>query len=136
MKYIKDLVNVLKEVEKIQNSLLTSDLQINETFAQFFKKEIVLEDKKEPIISFNILEKGHELLMLNTKDDNYYRIVISHIYSTVVFYKWLEGPDKGKEEYVDKSSYSFRLDIYPMIVKVPKGWAVKSLCNKVELQYE
>lgn len=136
MKYIKDLVNVLKEVEKIQNSLLTSDLQINENFAQFFKKEIALEDKKEPIISFNILEKGHELLMFNAKDAKYYRIVISHIYFTVIFYKWLEGPDKGKEEYVDKSSYSFRLDIYPMIVKIPKGWVVKSSCDKIEVQYE
>ena len=130
--YTSDMRDWMRKFENESNELFEKMQELPEMFPQVFGKRVAFGQRGvNPNIDFNTIEVGDELyLYLAEGVGEYLKIKVTNKYLTVLFYKWLEGPNKGKEEYMDKGCYMFMKDLYPMIIKILPGWTVDCDCDK------
>ena len=130
--YTSDMRDWMRKFENESNELFEKMHELPEMFPQVFGKRVAFEQRGiNPNIDFNTIEVGDELyLYLAEGFGDYFKIKVTNKYLTVLFYKWLEGSNKGKEEYMDEGCYMFMKDLYPMIIKILPGWTVDCNCDK------
>lgn len=132
--YILDLTPKLQHLNDANKEAFENYPNIAEMFPELFNTKLALEDEHVPNLDYNTLEVGHQLYTMYNKDgyfDNFL-IEITHLYGGVLFFKYLEGPEKGVEDYMSNKCLLFEHWTYPKMVKILPGWQIESKCKKVQ----
>ena len=132
--YVLDLISKLKHWEEINKETSEKYPNLIEMFPILYNTKLALEDEHVPNLDYNTLEVGHELYVLYDKNGYFdkFLVEITHLYGGVIFYKYLEGPEKGVEEHMSNKSLLFENWTFPKIVKILPGWEIESRCKKVQ----
>ena len=76
-----------------------------------------------PNVDYDKLYVGARLYMdesnLSDFGSRFKEIEVTHLYGGIMFFRWLEGKNKGKEEYLPKGSFGFMRTLYPKIIYKP-----------------
>lgn len=138
MKYTADLREWMQKYEEDTETLLGKMSDLKEMFPQVFGKTVQYGySGPKPNIEYDTINVGDELYLYAAEGiGDYLKIKVTHKYLTVLFFKWMEGQNKGKEDYMDKGCYMFMKDLYPMIIKILPGWEVDCVCNKTKFVEE
>ena len=133
--YVLDLTPKMQKWEQVTTEALEIMPDIIKTFPELYnKKALRLEDDHVPNLNYDTLEAGHLLYTLYDKDGYFEDVLIeiTHLYGRVLFFKYLDGPDEGEEDYLPSKCLLFEHWTYPAKVKILPGWEVTSRCERVE----
>lgn len=76
-----------------------------------------------PNVDYDKLYVGARLYMdesdINELGCKFKEIEVTHLYGGVMFFKWLEGKNEGKEDHYSKNSFGFMRMLYPKIIYKP-----------------
>lgn len=132
--YILDLTPKLHQWEEVNKEAFENFPDIAKMFPEVYNTKLALEDEHKPNLDYDTLEVGHQLYMLHDKNGYYGNVLveITHLYGRVLFFKYLDGPDEGEEDYLPSKCLLFEHWTYPAKVKILPGWEVTSRCERVE----
>lgn len=133
--YVLDITKNLREYEDSVCEAEKNYPAIVEMFPYLYKRKLALGDEHTNNIDYKSLEIGHGIYVWDSNINGMFLCEVTMLYHTVMFFKWLEGPNKGKEDYYDKGCLLFQHWIFPMKVKSLQGWEISSNCKRVEFIY-
>lgn len=100
------------------------------------KKEGTCFDK--PIVDWSKVRTYHRLWAEDNGGNllskgEWFPIVITKKYGGVIFYRWLEGPDKGKLCHFEQNSLFADKMVYPYIIRQPKDIEITDCYNPKQI---
>jgi hypothetical protein len=92
---------------------------------------------QEPIIPWNEVKSGDRLWAEYRQGISlkFHPILVTKIYGGVVFFYWLDGPQKNKMEHADLSSVFCDSMVYPYIIRIPEDVRITD-CHNPKQIYE
>ena len=101
---------------------------------ELYNTKLRLEDDHKPNLDYNTLEVGHQLYTMYDKDGYFTNVLIeiTHLYGGVLFFKYLDGPEEGVEDYMSDKCLLFEHWTFPKMVKILPGWEITSKCERVQ----
>lgn len=132
--YILDLTPKLQYWNEVNKEAFENYPDIAKMFPILYNTKLRLEDDHKPNLDYDTLEVGHQLYTMYDKNGYFCDVLIeiTHLYGGVLFYKYLEGPEEGVEDYMSNKCLLFEHWTYPAIVKILPGWEVESKCKRVK----
>lgn len=104
---------------------LTEESKILLFLPRAIRIEHLMDFLERPLLDFISLKEGDEFFAPSIKAFATKACIslcrVTHIYKNTFFYEYLEGPDKGKEDYADMRSPFVRQFYYPCRILVAKG---------------
>lgn len=141
-------INILdiKEVKEFMDCVHGLPDAINESLGDVFrskegKMRIDLTRKKpgtcfnEPNVPWENVKKGDKLWKKcqTYGCDDWFPIVVTLKYGGVIFYRWLEGPYKGKLEHFELRSLTADLLVYPYKYIIPRDVELCKILNPKQI---
>lgn len=131
----------LKTVEFIRKNLAL--------FGDFFdengKLRMALKEKipgtcfDKPKVPWKDIKPGHKLWMEYLPDgltgfkSEWCAIRVTKKYNGVLFFRWLEGSNKGKLDHVDQGSLAADAMLYPYIIRIPENTVITDCANPKQI---
>lgn len=132
--YVLDLISRMQKWEQENIEALETMPDIVAMFPELYNKALKLEDDHVPNLDYDTLEVGHQLYTLYDSNGYFGHVLIeiTHLYGGVLFFKYLDGPGEGVEDYMSGKCLLFEHWTFPMIVKILPGWEMESKCDRVQ----
>ena len=132
--YVLDLTLKLQEWNKVNKEAFENYPDIAKMFPELYNTKLRLEDDHKPNLDYNTLEVGHQLYTMYDKNGYFTDVLIeiTHLYGGVLFFKYLEGPEEGVEDYMSGKCLLFEHWTFPKMVKILPGWEITSKCKRVQ----
>ena len=132
--YVLDLTSKLQHWNEVNKEAFENYPNIAEMFPELYNTKLRLEDDHKPNLDYNTLEVGHQLYTMYDKNGYFADVLIeiTHLYGGVLFYKYLDGPEEGVEDYMSGKCLLFEHWTFPKMVKILPGWEIISKCKRVQ----
>lgn len=132
--YVLDLTLKLQDWNEVNKEAFENYPDIAKMFPELYNTKLRLEDDHKPNLDYNTLEVGHQLYTMYDKNGYFTDVLIeiTHLYGGVLFFKYLEGPEEGVEDYMSGKCLLFEHWTYPKMVKILPGWEITSKCKRVQ----
>lgn len=132
--YVLDLTPKLQHLNEANKEVFENHPNIAAMFPEIYNTKLALEDDHVPNLDYNTLEVGNQLYTMYDKNGHFDEVLveITHLYGGVLFFKYLEGPGEGVEDYMSSKCSLFEHWTYPPMVKILPGWEVESRCKRVK----
>ena len=132
--YVLDLTPKLQEWNEVNKEAFENYPDIAKMFPELYNTKLRLEDDHKPNLDYNTLEVGHQLYTMYDKNGYFTDVLIeiTHLYGGVLFFKYLDGPEEGAEDYMSGKCLLFEHWTFPKMVKILSGWEITSKCKRVQ----
>ena len=132
--YVLDLTPKLQDWNEVNKKAFENYPNIAKMFPELYNTKLRLEDDHKPNLDYNTLEVGHQLYTMYDKDGYFADVLIeiTHLYGGVLFFKYLDGPEEGVEDYMSSKCLLFEHWTFPKMVKILPGWEITSKCKRVQ----
>ena len=132
--YVLDLTPKLQHWNEVNKEAFENYPNIAKMFPELYNTKLRLEDDHKPNLDYNTLEVGHQLYTMYDKNGYFCDVLIeiTHLYGGVLFFKYLDGPEEGVEDYMSGKCLLFEHWTYPKMVKILPGWEIESGCKRVK----
>ncbi len=132
--YVLDLTPQLQQWNEVNKEAFENYPDIAKMFSELYNTKLALEDDHKPNLDYDTLEVGHQLYTMYDKNGYFTDVLIeiTHLYGGVLFFKYLDGPEEGVEDYMSGKCLLFEHWTYPKMVKILPGWEITSKCKRVQ----